>query len=421
MKIAGYIFAAIGGLALIGGLAAGHSVFGPLFWLALGIVLIYFGNKKEEKQQTMEKNDIINQQPTKAEKSMSPSKNETQEIITDKPMTYWKKYQSKNSSIAKSISSQVNMDFDAMTDSDVKETIASVERMASKLNCDVSVIKKQYLKEITKYPVEMLPEIIASTSREMENEAKMYGISKNNTMTSIMVRWLQEQHNELGKTAAKATKATSTGIDRTAQNIVSAFKTENAQMLKEETKEMLRQIKYHESMFSIVKQPFLVAKSLYFMLTEDYLSEENQMAVIKLTYFCLLNNFLKNCNCKPFDAEYEELVSGCKLALVLISMQNQYLMYSVIAGQAGYVNPDSHIRNQVLLFGGIAKEAEIAHCNFPMEDIIKKYYTNIFKELNNHLPTGKDLAIFKEKCIPVIKNLTTHISVNLDDRWSDVF
>jgi hypothetical protein len=210
-------------------------------------------------------------------------------------------------------------------------------------------------------------------------------------------------------------------IEETAQRIISAFKTENAQILKDEAKEMLRQINYYESMFSIVKHPFLVAKSLYFMLTEDYLSEDNQMSVIKLTYFCLLKNFLKNCNSKPGDAEYEELVSGCKLALVLISMQNQYLMYSVIAGQAGYINPDTHIRNQVLLFGGIAKEAEIVHCNLPLEDIINKYYTNIFKELDNHLPTGKDLALLQEKCIPVIKSITTHISVNLNDSWSDDF
>ena len=66
MKIAGYIFTAIGGLALIGGLAAGHSIFGPLFWLALGIVLIYFGNEKNKKQQTPEKNDVVDQQTTKA-------------------------------------------------------------------------------------------------------------------------------------------------------------------------------------------------------------------------------------------------------------------------------------------------------------------------------------------------------------------
>ena len=162
-------------------------------------------------------------------------------------------------------------------------------------------------------------------------------------------------------------------IDETAQKIVSSFNAENNVMLKEETKEMLRQINYYENMFSVVKRPYLVAKSLYFMLTEDYLSEENQMSVIKLTYFCLLNNFLMNCNSKPGDAEYENLVSGCKLALVLISMQNQYLMYSIISGQARYINPETHIRNQVLLFGGIAKEAEIVHCNFPLEDIIKKY------------------------------------------------
>ena len=58
MKIAGYIIATIGCLAFIGGLAAGHSVFGPLFWLALGIVLIFFGNEKRKKQQTTEKNDV---------------------------------------------------------------------------------------------------------------------------------------------------------------------------------------------------------------------------------------------------------------------------------------------------------------------------------------------------------------------------
>ena len=90
MKIAGYIFAVIGGLAFIGGLAAGHSVFGPLFWLALGIVLIYFGKKKEEKQEPTEKNENNDQRPTKAEDSISPSKNEKGDD-EDKPMTYWER------------------------------------------------------------------------------------------------------------------------------------------------------------------------------------------------------------------------------------------------------------------------------------------------------------------------------------------
>ena len=184
---------------------------------------------------------------------------------------------------------------------------------------------------------------------------------------------------------------------------------------------MIQIINNEESMFSIVGQPYLVAKSLYFMLTEDYLTEDNQMSSVKLAYFCLLKNYLKNCDKQPGDAEYEDLVSGCKLALVLISMQNQYLMYSIIGPKAGYINPDTHMRNQILLFGGIIKESKIARCNFPMEDVINKYFTEIFEELNSHLHTGRELALIKEKATPVIKNIETSISLNLKESWYEDF
>lgn len=156
-------------------------------------------------------------------------------------------------------------------------------------------------------------------------------------------------------------------IDQLAENIVSSFNADDTATLKETTKFMLNKMKHHEGMFSVVKRPYIVAKSLYFMLTEDYLSTEEQMSAVKLVYFCLLNNFLKNCDSKYDEAGYEDIVSGSKLALVLFLMQNQFLMYSVIAGQAGYINPETHLRNQMLLFGGIAKEAEAAHVNFPLD------------------------------------------------------
>ena len=210
-------------------------------------------------------------------------------------------------------------------------------------------------------------------------------------------------------------------IDDNAQRIVSSFNTGNAVKLKEDVKDMIRLINNEESMFSIVGHPFLVAKSLYFMLTEDYLTEDNQMSSVKLGYFCLLKNYLKNCDKQPGDVEYEDLVSGCKLALVLISMQNQYLMYSIIGPQAGYINPNTHMRNQILLFGGIIKESKIARCNFPLEDVINKYFTEIFEELYSHLPTGRDLALIKEKATPAIKNIETSISLNLKESWYEDF
>ena len=41
MKKVGIVFLVIGLLSFIGAMIGGHSVFGPLFWLALGFVLIY--------------------------------------------------------------------------------------------------------------------------------------------------------------------------------------------------------------------------------------------------------------------------------------------------------------------------------------------------------------------------------------------
>lgn len=203
-------------------------------------------------------------------------------------------------------------------------------------------------------------------------------------------------------------------IDDIAENIVSSFNAGEKSKLKDATMNMLSEIKIDESMFSIVREPYLVAKSLYFMLTQDYLTIEEQTSVIKLVYFSLLNNYLKNCDSEPGDAGFENLVLGCKLAIVLINMQSQYLMYSVIASQ-GYITPDTHLRNQALIFGGIAKEAEMAHYNFYTEDVINRYYKDIYKEIRSYLPTGSELAKLKENCKPVIEDIKIGIQITLYD------
>lgn len=195
---------------------------------------------------------------------------------------------------------------------------------------------------------------------------------------------------------------------------------------KQAIKKMLHQMDYNESMFSAVEHPYTVAKSLYFMLAEDSLSDEEKVSTVKLCYFCLLKNYLKNKDVIPINLAFEDLISGCKLILVLISMQSQYLMYSVIAGQANYINPQTHIRNQVLLFGGIIKETEImvdTDFVWSVEAIIKNNYVSIYKELESHLnlPTKSELLIYKEKYTPIIEHIATSISNNLKEPadWMD--
>ncbi len=48
MKTAGWIFVVIGALAFLGAASKGDSVFGPLFWIGIGTVLLYLKREKEE-------------------------------------------------------------------------------------------------------------------------------------------------------------------------------------------------------------------------------------------------------------------------------------------------------------------------------------------------------------------------------------
>lgn len=201
MKTAGYIIASFGGLAFIGALLAGNSVFGPLFWLALGFVLVYFGKKKEEEKQAAPKeNSEVKTTLTKENKT---ARIESSEVAK----TYWEKYKRENPLKSSALSTQINMDFTTMSDRDVREVVSSAERMAASFQCDISEIRGHYLNEISKYPSELLPEMIAMTLREADQEGRMFGISPNNTMSSIMGGWLRDRHEELGKPDARVAQA----------------------------------------------------------------------------------------------------------------------------------------------------------------------------------------------------------------------
>lgn len=105
MKTFGWICVVLGGLSFIGAASAGHNVFGPVFWLALGIALVYLGNQKEEEKK---KNEVA-----------STSKPKLTPIIENKPVqvaepirqkTYWENYKDTNPSKAKEIEELLRID-----------------------------------------------------------------------------------------------------------------------------------------------------------------------------------------------------------------------------------------------------------------------------------------------------------------------
>ena len=90
MKTTGWIFIVIGALAFLGAASKGHSVFGPLFWIGIGGVLIYL---KREKEETNEKRTAVEptapKQPEKPQLEEEKAKTKNVEQFT--PITFEQK------------------------------------------------------------------------------------------------------------------------------------------------------------------------------------------------------------------------------------------------------------------------------------------------------------------------------------------
>ena len=90
MKTAGWILIVIGALAFLGAASKGHSVFGPLFWIGIGGVLICL---KREKEETNEKRTAVEptapKQPEKPQLEEEKAKTKNVEQFT--PVTFEQK------------------------------------------------------------------------------------------------------------------------------------------------------------------------------------------------------------------------------------------------------------------------------------------------------------------------------------------
>ena len=192
MKTFGWICVVLGGLSFIGAASAGHNVFGPVFWLALGIALVYLANQKEEEK--------------KKNEAASTSKPKLTPIIENKPVqvtepirqkTYWENYKDTNPSKAKEIEELLRIDMSKLSNRDAREKIQMLDRFSKSLGCSISQTKAAYLKEMEQYPTRLISQMIESTTREMVNEVNMFHILEGNTCSALMIEWLKErQQNE---------------------------------------------------------------------------------------------------------------------------------------------------------------------------------------------------------------------------------
>lgn len=97
-------------------------------------------------------------------------------VTVPKVKTYWESFKEGNPTKAKEIEALLGIDFSALSDRDAREKKETLERLSKGMNCSISQIKENYLKEIEKYPTRLIPQMIESTSRESYKEMETFHI-----------------------------------------------------------------------------------------------------------------------------------------------------------------------------------------------------------------------------------------------------
>lgn len=200
MKTTGWVFTIIGILSFIGAASNGDNTFGPLFWIGLGITLIYFGTKKEEtKSYSMQSSN----QTISNSQVISPLQSQSKNISTQtekKQKTFWESYKEQNPNKAQDLEILYGESFNNLSESDIKERIRSVERAANSQECEVSQLKAN----VHKYFDKTIPEIGGDALRkfmiQIQQKDLTEGHVKNkNSFTTLCIKWLDQYVDEREK------------------------------------------------------------------------------------------------------------------------------------------------------------------------------------------------------------------------------
>ena len=185
-----------------------------MIWFILAIIFAILAFYFHSSAGKMEKSSRSYSQPT---------------VATPKMKTYWESFKESNPTKAKEIEILWGLDFSTLSDKDAREKKETLERLSKGMNCSISQIKENYLKEIEKYPARLIPQMIESTSRELSKEMETFQIKESNTASALMVKWLKERHKELGSPDANNSAASSEKEMEIAKTYFPYKKTEDLQ------------------------------------------------------------------------------------------------------------------------------------------------------------------------------------------------
>lgn|GEM_PF-789349 len=209
-------------------------------------------------------------------------------------------------------------------------------------------------------------------------------------------------------------------IEKLAKNFVSAYNASNNDNIQSSMQSFLQSISRNEYQFRMTTHTYFMAKALYYLMlqeNQELISDDEYDSIVKLVYYCLLKHYYENSNIPSSDIKYEEVVNGSKLAFILIAEYFDYLKDKIMTGTLLYFPSYSflHLRNQMILFGGIVKESIENQYHFFSDENLNRMFDECSQSLFQQLPTGEALQDLKIKNLPIIKSIYTNLGYGFSD------
>ena len=213
-------------------------------------------------------------------------------------------------------------------------------------------------------------------------------------------------------------------IDRMANNFLLAYAASQKEEMLLISNQIINEINKDTYQFKRTANPYLVAKALYYIWNSDCsdsISDIDGCSLIRLAYYSILKYYHNNHSSISSVTEYIELISACELGVVLMLENPEFIMYTVLSGQLLFLPNYSqkHFRNQIILFGGVVKEAHMNHCRVSLDTSISHKYKLIVSDVESQFPIDTELVNLRNSSIGVIKDICVYLEGNFDYKDDD--
>ncbi len=214
-------------------------------------------------------------------------------------------------------------------------------------------------------------------------------------------------------------------VENKAKLFLEAYFSNSKEEYRDMAYDLMCDIRRNEWQFCNVEHKYLMAKALYYLLVQDdeeEIPDDLLCSIYKLIYCCLLKGFIETKNLTVNDTKYGDLIATCQLSVVVIFEQAKFLQFSVL-GEIGFVPGyvHKHIKDQLMLFCTIVKEAEEKGFHCQNDSFIDTRFKKIYSEIYPCLPSSETLVNYKKECSSVMEKIVLGIEQNLKDSDDSFF